>query len=187
MTTPLHRYHLSFACLLFASAAHAHPDFPSDVAKDLGLAAPPDCSICHQGSVQSAATAIQPFVNVLRQLGLSDADDATSLKNALEADEACQIDSDGDGVPDITELKRGTNPSDGPGPPRSGCSAAEGGGATAISAEPVTWFQTGCAVRRLDEKRGLEETSAACVAAVMVVQLVARRRATRTRGAGGAP
>ncbi len=180
----LHRYRLSFACLLVASAAHAHPDFPSDVAQDLGLAAPPDCSICHQGSIQSAATAIQPFVNVLRQLGLSDADDPSALKNALLADEACEIDSDGDGVPDVTELKHGTNPSDGPGPPRSGCTAAEGG--TAISAEPVTWFQTGCAVRRLDERRGFGETTAACVAGLVVVRLMARRRATRTRGAGGA-
>jgi hypothetical protein len=166
------RRRVVIAGLFFAASGYAHPDYPSDIAGDLGLSQPPDCSICHDG-VQSATTAVRPFVNVLRQLGLGSADDPNALKTALLADEACSIDSDGDGKPDIVELRRGTNPSDGPGPPKSAC-VAEGG--PQISLEPATWYQTGCAVRPANERRTPLGPLAAGFAAFICLLATRRRR-----------
>jgi MYXO-CTERM domain-containing protein len=88
--------------------ARATPNFPSKLESELGLVAPPACGLCHAGS-PGRGNVETPFGKALRARGLVAYDEA-SLGRALEALTAAQLDSDGDGVPDIDELKSGSDP-----------------------------------------------------------------------------
>jgi hypothetical protein len=111
--------------------ARAVPDFPREIQRDLSLDYEPPCYVCHVKDKTGVGTAQTPFALSMRANGL-DANDRTSLTTALQALEQAQIDSDGDGVDDIAELKADTDPnSDTPGSlserpgPIWGCSAAQ--------------------------------------------------------------
>lgn len=119
---------LSATALLVPALAQATPSFPDTIARELQLAAPPPCSICHAGGDTRRGTVTTPFGTTMRARGLvaySDASVATALK-ALDAE---RKDSDRDGVSDVDELRAGTDPNlvSGealPDPPVYGCVTA---------------------------------------------------------------
>lgn len=93
---------------LVTRRAAATPDFPGVVAEHLQLATTPGCELCHAGT-QGRGTVTTPFGVSMRSRG-AQAYDNDSIKTALDALAAENTDSDGDGVPDIQELKEGTDP-----------------------------------------------------------------------------
>lgn len=94
--------------IAIARPANATPDFPDVVAEHLGLSSPPGCELCHTGT-QARGTVTTPFGVSMRSRG-AQAYDEDSIRTALDALEAEKKDSDGDGVPDIDELRNGGNP-----------------------------------------------------------------------------
>jgi hypothetical protein len=114
---------LSSAATAFAPWARATPNFPSVIADALQLASPPPCVTCHETNAGGLGTAIRPFAIFLQTRGLRPYDEA-SLRAALQAAEAEHHDSNGDGIDDVTALRRGLDPSAGAGDqPRYGCGA----------------------------------------------------------------
>jgi len=117
--------------LLEVRTARATPSFPGALAAELGIPEP-GCSLCHVGA-QQRGTVTTAFGTSMRSRGLV-AYDQGSLRVALRALEAEKKDSDGDGTPDIAELKAGTDPSavgaasagDAPPVPDYGCQAGRG-------------------------------------------------------------
>jgi hypothetical protein len=100
----------ALAVLVVPRAAQATSNFPPAMQTDLTLKAAPQCAICHtDGNAGGRGTVNTPFGASARAHGLV-AYDATSLSNALTAMTADGTDSDGDCVPDVTELKNGTDP-----------------------------------------------------------------------------
>lgn len=99
---------LAVALGLSVSSAGATPNFPDAVAKHLGLSAPPSCDLCHVGT-PGTGTASSLVVKALKERGLQPYDEA-SLQVALDALEGEKRDSDGDGQPDVAELKEGADP-----------------------------------------------------------------------------
>ncbi|MBX3210692.1 MAG: hypothetical protein KF850_01520 [Labilithrix sp.] len=128
--------------LLVASArtARATPNFPDVVASHLALDAAPPCTLCHVGT-PARGNVTTPFGATLRSRGAVAYDEA-ALRLALDALAAERKDSDGDGVPDIDELRAGDDPNGAPGAvttPEYGCaigraSAAAGSGTAAVAA-----------------------------------------------------
>lgn len=107
-----------------APVAHASLPFPSEIADHLGGDTPvPPCTICHSNDLGGLGTVVQPFGVKMMERGLV-AQNVASLRLALDALEAEGSDVDGDGVPDIQELRNGTNPNPEGGlgdPPEYGC------------------------------------------------------------------
>jgi hypothetical protein len=109
--------------LAAAAPLGATPTFPSVIASALSLSAPPPCTICHTSDAGGAGTAIQPFAVYLKSRGLKPFDEG-SLRTALQAAAGEQHDSNGNGVTDIDELKRGDDPNAGSASgPEYGCGA----------------------------------------------------------------
>ena len=67
---------------------------------------------------------MKPFGVSMMRLGVQRRQRHAKLIAALDAAEAEQLDSDGDGIPDITELREGSDPNDGVDLqiPQTGCS-----------------------------------------------------------------
>ena len=102
---------VAFPFLLLALAAgpaRASSVFPDRIRVDLALSYTPACTLCHVGN-PGIGTATTPFAISMRARGLV-AGNLSSLDTALAALEAEHTDSDHDGVPDIEELKAGTDP-----------------------------------------------------------------------------
>jgi hypothetical protein len=126
-------YVFGFSILMVASLAHATPNFPPAIQQDLSLAAAPDCSICHtDGDQGGKGTVNTPFGVNMRSRGLVEFD-TTSLQNALNQMESEHVDSAGDCLDDIDELKAGRDPNL-PDPP--GACADAGAEAGAIAETP---------------------------------------------------
>lgn len=123
--------HSLLALALFAvpGIAAATPATMDVLQSALSLTTRPACTICHTTIVGGAGTATKPFVISLESRGFVVGNSA-SLKNALLALEAEGKDSDGDGVDDITELRKGTDPNVGidedSSTPEYGCVATPG-------------------------------------------------------------
>jgi len=96
--------------LAFAKPARATTNFPQAIQNDLSLPTAPACALCHTtGDQGGKGTVNTPFGSSMRALGLVEFDE-TSLRSALAKMQAQQVDSDGDCVDDIDELKKGTDP-----------------------------------------------------------------------------
>jgi hypothetical protein len=98
------------AMIVVPKTAFATPNFPPAIQTQLSLAAPPDCSICHtDGDTGGKGTANTPFAQNMRSRGLVEFD-TSSLTTALNEMESEHVDSAGDCLDDIDELKAGRNP-----------------------------------------------------------------------------
>ena len=100
---------MTMPSFLIAMALLATPDFPGAIQQQLGLAAPPACTICHATDAGGAGTVVKPFGVYLRSRGLQPFDE-TSLHNALLADIAEKHSSNSSGVSDIDALRAGEDP-----------------------------------------------------------------------------
>ena len=99
------------ATLGAGSAAQATSGFPDTIVAHLGLSFMPPCSVCH-ASASGGGPMAKPFGVALQERGLSPGDDG-SLERALDQLETDAIDSDGNGVTDVMQLRAGNDPSSG--------------------------------------------------------------------------
>jgi hypothetical protein len=152
---------IAAALALIAAPAGATPNFPSAIASHLGLATSPDCTLCHVGPTQ-IGTVVTPFGTSMRARGLVMYDEK-SLTTALDALAAEKKDSDGDGTPDIDELRAGTDPN----------TAGDGTGGTGTPAPDEPRY--GCGAHVAPSTRGPGAVASLAFAAVFTA--LARRRA----------
>jgi len=168
------KYRALLALTLFFAPKplHATPNFPSVVAQHLGLAKSPDCTLCHVGTPQ-AGTANTPFAFSMRQRGLQK-NDVGSLTGALDALAGEQTDSDGDGFPDIDEIKKGWDPN---------VPSLADGGVDPNAARPQVLNPTyGCSASR-PAKNGTRPISTATFAWLSALVPFRRRRLSTRRRA----
>jgi MYXO-CTERM domain-containing protein len=133
--------------------AHATQRFPSDIYYYLyPMVVPPEkhyyppCSLCHVRGSTGPGTAQTPFALSAKARGLKAGDD-TSLDNALSAMNREDVDSDGDGVPDIQELLVDTDPNTpadvsltGQAGPNSGCGGGHKSSSSSSGKAPAAAF-----------------------------------------------
>jgi uncharacterized protein (TIGR03382 family) len=87
----------------------ASENYRSEVRSVLSLSFTPECTLCHESEEGGYNTVTLPFGLTLRSRGLTGRD-TPSLRRALRAVEAEGKDSDGDGTPDVAELRTGGDP-----------------------------------------------------------------------------
>ena len=155
--------------LLVAASAAAIPAFPERLEKDLGMPCTPSCTVCHMttmggfGTLRNTTNGKPGFGKNLHtpEYGLV-FDDPTSLERALQAAETPpELDSDGDGTPDVAELKKCEDPNN----PTLGAT---------LNAGP----EFGCVrVARQGPVDGVGSVAAAAVLALGLAALRRRRRA----------
>lgn len=129
--------------LIGPASAWATAEFPSAIQSQLGLGDLPSelCGLCHTNGNGQSGTVNTPFGRSMRMRGLLP-NDRASLDAALAALATENVDSDGDGVSDVTELMAATSPNV-VNAPTGGGSGGTGGGSVVI--EPVR-FGCGAAV-----------------------------------------
>ena len=124
--------------LLLVHTAAANPKYPAIVYNELGLDVAPACTLCHRDNLGGLGTVEKPFGLELMDRGLSGTNGESELPGLLDDMETDDVDSDGDGVGDIAELKDGTDPNVAGStlsPPKYGClSTASGAAPTALLA-----------------------------------------------------
>lgn len=119
--------------------AHAVEDFSQFIRDELQLSAQPACDFCHTRKADGLATDA-PFGEALKKRGFARKDGVPSLRQALRSLDELGVDSDGDGVGDVEELRAEADPNDATdaGRPRAaGCSLARAG-LNSTSALPAT-------------------------------------------------
>jgi hypothetical protein len=155
---------LSWAALAGAAwspDAAASPPYPGLIHDHLSLSYAPPCSICHQNGVTGYGTAITPFGQSMRDQGLR-AEDPGSLATALDQLAANNTDSDGDGVPDIQELVKGTDPN--------------GPGVLGATRTPQLAYGCGAAITPIRPSRGSGSAFAGVLLGALGLAAVRRRR-----------
>ena len=118
---------LSF-CLLSTANAGAVATFPAEIQKHLALSYTPPCTLCHDNPNGGIGTATTKFAVSMKAAGLSATSSLADLDKALDTLAANNTDSNGDGIPDIQELKEGIDPNTGAAQPNAppetfGCGA----------------------------------------------------------------
>jgi len=120
--------------VLIPSTALASRRFPAQVATELGLSYVPACSLCHMKGNTGPGTAETPVALSMKARGLQSGGRA-SVSSALAALGNDRVDSDGDGITDVDELRMGTDPNSpestslaGRADPSFGCSVGGGQG-----------------------------------------------------------
>ncbi len=175
MKTLRHHPLLVVCAVFFAPGlAHATPNFPPAIQSHLSLAAAPDCSICHtDGDQGGKGTANTPFALNMKSRGLTEFD-VDSLNAALDKMAADHVDSAGDCLDDIDELKAGHDPNQ-PDPPGSCADAGVDASAPRppVTAPPETPTY-GCVGRVAP--RNSDDDSFVVFALAAVVALARRRR-----------
>jgi len=114
--------------LMIPSAAMGTERLPARVADALALGYRPACSLCHLKGNTGPGTASTPFALSMKARGLV-GDDQASVSPALVLLDTDRVDSDGDGVTDVDELKMGADPNS----PEGGVAASKGSGDLATS------------------------------------------------------
>ncbi len=97
------------AVVLAAGPSMATPNFPGALQAHIGASATPPCSTCHEGGRTGRGTVNTPFGRAMRAHGLVEFNEA-SLVSALDQLAAEKVDSNGNGVSDIDELRAGGDP-----------------------------------------------------------------------------
>ncbi len=157
------------AVFLFqARTSEATPGFPAVIQTELGLAARPDCTLCHTNPSGGLGTVNTPFGAYMRSRGLKEYDN-DSLRTALMASAGERHDSDGDGVTDIDELKAGTDPNT---------------SAAAVLVEPAAY---GCGAHVAPSAPDHRGTVLLCVGLVALALQSRRRTATVCAGRCSSP
>ena len=120
------------AYTLFPGWIYEHLDLASE-----GVSAPP-CTICHLDMNGEKGTVVKPFGIWMYDHGLRGDSTEQQLGDLLDQNEDKGVDSDGDGVGDIDEIRDGEDPSVAGGtlsPPQYGClNTASGTAPTALVA-----------------------------------------------------
>jgi len=88
--------------------ARAKPEFPPEIARHLSASVDPACSVCHLEGKTGGITVVTPFALALRAHGFTGP--SATLNAALDRMTADGTDTDGDGVPDVEELRAGSDP-----------------------------------------------------------------------------
>ena len=117
--------------ILLSANVRAMPTFPGEIQSYLHLSYAPQCTLCH-GSVSGGGPVVQPFGEAMLAAGLTVSGGST-LTNALDTLARNKTDSNGNGIPDIDELKAGNNPNPDKTPVQYGC------GAKIAPGNPVGW------------------------------------------------
>jgi hypothetical protein len=164
---------LALSLVLLGAPAWATATYPTAIKTHLGLASEPpqSCGVCHRNNVLGAGTVTTPFGTSMRGQGLVSNNEA-SLNTALDALDAAMTDSDGDGVPDITELRNVTDPNVANTSTDGGTGGGGGGtgGGTGGGGEVLPPVRYGCGANAVPGLAGL-------AGAALVVALRRRRRA----------
>ena len=120
--------------------AHGSSIYPPEVRAHLSLSYTPACTLCHETESGGFGTVTTPFGRSMMARGLV-AQNLGSLDTALDALAAEHTDSDGDGVPDIDELKAGSDPNVAGGgsvtPPSYGCFDSSGQSGSPLALLPL--------------------------------------------------
>jgi hypothetical protein len=163
-----------FAILFSSGVASATPNFPPEIMSHLSLAALPDCTLCHtDGDQGGKGTANTPFALNMKTRGLVEFD-SSSLDAALDKMATDRVDSAGDCLDDIDELKAGNDPNQ----PDPAGSCADAGvdqaAAPPVNSPPPQAPTYGCGARIA--AKNSNDDSFVALAVVAGLALARRRR-----------
>jgi hypothetical protein len=116
--------------LLLLRSALANSIFPGEIYNHLGLEVAPQCTLCHVDNLGGLGTIDKPFGEWMYDHDLRGDSTLADLDALLDQMESDGVDSDGDGVGDIQELRDGTDPNVSGAtlePPQYGCLATASG------------------------------------------------------------
>lgn len=95
--------------LATTKSAWAIEDYPEAVQQALDMPCVPQCTLCHRDNTGGRGTIVKPFGGAMVANGLTD-EGTQLISPALRAMQQQRLDSDGDGVGNIQELREGRDP-----------------------------------------------------------------------------
>ena len=145
MNRPALRTCFALAIVALAPPARASDPYPGIIQQQLKLSAAPLCTICHLTLIGGPMTVTKPFGRNLQQKYGLGSQDFAGLPKAIMDAQANGDDVDGDGVGDIAELIRGTDPNVPEGgvaveEPKFGCYCSLPSAAPPSAASAVAWW-----------------------------------------------